>query len=42
MSHFVNETMIDLRNGRETWRVFLALGGPAFVLAIAVALIQIR
>jgi len=42
MSQFLNETMIDMRNGRETWRVFLAFGGPAFVLAIAVALLQVR
>ncbi len=41
MSHFLSETMTDIRRGRETWRVFVALGGPAFALAIVVALIQI-
>ena len=37
MSHFLNQTMTDIRRGRESWRVFVALCGPAFALAIAVA-----
>lgn len=42
MSRFLNETMTDIRGGRESWRVFVTLGGPAFALAIVVALMQVR
>ena len=41
MSRFLNETISDMRGGRETWRVFVALGGPAFALAVVLSLIQI-
>lgn len=41
MSRFLNETISDMRGGRETWRVFVALAGPAFTLAVVLALIQI-
>jgi hypothetical protein len=41
MSRFLNETMIDIRRGRETWRVFVALGAPSFVVAVALTLIQL-
>lgn len=41
MSQFLNETLSDLRGGRETWRVFVILGGPAFTIALLVSLIQI-
>jgi hypothetical protein len=34
MSRFLNETLSDIRGGRETWRVFIALSGPAFAIAI--------
>jgi hypothetical protein len=40
MSRFLNETMTDIRRGRETWRVFVALCTPAFVLAVAAAALQ--
>jgi len=40
MSRFLNETMSDIRGGRETWRVFVALAGPAFVVAICMSVIQ--
>lgn len=40
MSRFVNETISDMRRGRETWRVFIALAGPAFTLAVAITLMQ--
>jgi hypothetical protein len=39
MSHFLNAAVTDMRNGRETWRVFIALGGPAFTLAVVLTLI---
>lgn len=38
MSRFLNATMSDIRRGRETWRVFVLLGGPAFLLAVATTL----
>lgn len=39
MSRFLNATLSDIRGGRETWRVFIALGGPSFVIAIATVLL---
>jgi hypothetical protein len=42
MSRFLNETISDLRAGRETWRVFVALLGPAFAIAVTVTLMQLR
>ena len=42
MSRFLSATMTDIRKGRETWRVFVALGGPAFVVSVIAALIQVR
>jgi hypothetical protein len=40
MSRFLNATMSDIRGGRETWRVFVILAGPAFAVAIAIASLQ--
>lgn len=40
MSNFLNATMSDIRRGRETWRVFVLLGSPAFIVAVATALVQ--
>lgn len=40
MSRFLNETITDIRRGRETWRVFVALCTPSFVLAVATAVLQ--
>ena len=42
MSRFLNQTMIDVRSGRESWRVFLALGAPSFVVAICVTFLNLR
>ena len=42
MSRFLNATMSDLRGGRETWRVFLLVGGPSFVLAVTTSLLQLH
>ena len=36
MSHFLQHTITDLRHGRETWRVFVALCGPAFAVAVTI------
>jgi hypothetical protein len=42
MSRFLNATMSDLRGGRETWRVFVIVASPAFVVAVAVTLMQLQ
>ena len=42
MSRFLNATMSDIRGGRETWRVFVALAGPAFTLAIILSSVVFR
>lgn len=42
MSRFLNETMSDIRRGRETWRVFVFLGSPAFLLAVTTALLRMN
>ena len=41
MSRFLNEAMIDMRSGRETWRVFLTLGVPSFAVAVVFTLLRI-
>jgi len=38
MNRFLSHTVADLHSGRETWRVMLAVGTPAFVIAVAFAL----
>lgn len=38
MSQFLNATITDIREGRETWRVFVACCGPALAAAIVLAL----
>ena len=40
MSRFLNATVNDMRGGRETWRVFVALGGPAFAVAVVLAVLR--
>jgi len=39
MTHFIQNTILDLRTGRETWRVFATLGSVAFSVAVAMKLI---
>jgi hypothetical protein len=39
MSQFVQATLFDMRNGRESWRVLIALGSVAFTVAITLQLI---
>lgn len=39
MSRFLNATLSDIRGGRETWRIYLALGLPSFVVAVACTLL---
>lgn len=34
MSRFLEQTLSDMRNGRETWRVIAVLAIPAFALAV--------
>jgi hypothetical protein len=38
MSRFLNETISDIRGGRETWRVFIACCAPALAAAVAMAI----
>ena len=40
MTRLINETLCDIRNGRETWRVLLFLGAIAFSLAVMASLLQ--
>jgi hypothetical protein len=40
MSRFVNNAITDIRHGRESWRVFVFLGFPCFLLAILTASIH--
>ena len=40
MSKFVQETINDIRGGRESWRVLAFFSGPSFVIAVAAALVQ--
>ncbi len=42
MSRFLSDTVSDMRGGRETWRVFLALGGPAFAVAVITAVLRLH
>jgi hypothetical protein len=39
MSHFIQDTITDIRSGRESWRIFTAFGTLAFTVAIAMKLI---
>ncbi len=34
MSRFMTETLTDLRHGRESWRVFVALCAPALAITV--------
>jgi hypothetical protein len=40
MNSFLNQTMSDMRGGRQTWRVIVALGLPSFAVAIVATLLQ--
>jgi hypothetical protein len=42
MSRFLNAAMSDLRGGRETWRVFVIVTSPAFVVAVAITFMQLQ
>jgi hypothetical protein len=39
MSELVHRTIVDLRVGRESWRVLLLLSLPAFAAGIAAGLL---
>lgn len=38
MSRLLQETILDLRWGRQTWRVMLLISAPALVAGLAVGL----
>ena len=40
MRLFIHETIADVRSGRESWRVVLLFGLPAFVLSIGTAVLR--
>ena len=40
MTRFLNDTLTDIRRGRESWRVFVAFCAPAFALALLSATLQ--
>jgi hypothetical protein len=40
MSHFINNTLQDIRGGRENWRVVLFVSAPAFVISVGAAVLQ--
>jgi len=40
MSRFLNETISDLRGGRNSWRVILTCTIPAFAVAFATTFIR--
>ena len=39
MTQFIQNTLFDMRTGRESWRVFATLGTVAFSVAITMKLI---
>ena len=41
MSRFMTHTISDLRGGRESWRVLIAITVPAFALAFAFTLVRL-
>ena len=38
MTRFLNETISDIRGGRQSWRVVLSMAVPAFVVSVVTAL----
>jgi len=40
MSRFMTETLEDMRRGRQSWRVFLALCTTSFALTIGAVTLQ--
>ena len=40
MSHFLTETITDMRCGRQTWRVVLTLCAPSFAAAVVFGLFR--
>jgi hypothetical protein len=40
MTHFLKETMSDIRGGRQSWRVLSVFSGSSFVISVATYLIS--
>jgi len=40
MTRFVNETLSDMRGGRQSWRVVAAFSLPAFLISVLAAFAQ--
>lgn len=41
MSAFIRNAVADITGGRDTWRVCILFSLPAFMLAVAVALVRV-
>ncbi|HEX8172474.1 MAG TPA: hypothetical protein VF824_18205 [Thermoanaerobaculia bacterium] len=39
MTAFVNETLTDIRRGRQSWRVLVTFCLPSFVVSVATSLL---
>ena len=42
MTRFMNDTLSDIRRGRDTWRVVVTFSIPAFAIALVVGLLQVH
>jgi hypothetical protein len=40
MNRFLNETISDIRGGRQTWRVLASFSIPAFLLSLLATVVQ--
>ncbi|HKO00916.1 MAG TPA: hypothetical protein VJ032_04425 [Thermoanaerobaculia bacterium] len=40
MTHFLKDTMSDIRGGRQSWRVVTIFSGSSFVISVATYLIS--
>jgi hypothetical protein len=41
MTQFLESTLLDLRGGRQSWRVLITLSLPSFGIAVAAALVRV-
>jgi len=41
MTEFIHSTVQDVRGGRQTWRVILALSLPSFLVAVLLSAMHI-
>ena len=41
MTTFMNETLADMRGGRQSWRVIVSMSIPAFLIAVVLSTIHL-